>query len=505
MIRFMKKDPYAQLHALSKTAALLNSVHNLLGWDLETYMPKGAAEPRAHQIELIASLVHKAKTSSGFAKLLGRLIDLNSGEILALELAPEKKAALREWRKDYLKAVKLPNALIRKFAKLTSHAVGIWAEAKRTNQFSHFSPLLEKIVALSKKKADLLGYSEHPYDALLDLYEPGLTVATLSPLFERLKTFLIPLLKNIRETTKDGPSLKGPFPKQEQLNFAHFLLKKMGFKPSTSRLDESVHPFCTSIHIADTRMTTHVSEEDLLFSIFSVIHEGGHGLYNQGLPQEYWGSPLAESLSFGIDESQSRLWETIIGHSISFWTAFYPHLQKEFPQQLESLSLDQFYRMINRVGPSLIRIHADEVSYSLHIILRFEVEKKWMEGSLSVKELPNFWREKMREYFGIVPPTDSEGCLQDIHWAFGYIGYFPSYTLGNLYAAQFFEAFTKAHPQWEEAIKLGELDLLREWLKENIHRWGRQLSADELIVQVSQKKLTEEAYISYLKKKYLNV
>jgi carboxypeptidase Taq len=276
----------------------------------------------------------------------------------------------------------------------------------------------------------------------------------------------------------------------------------MGFHENNSRLDLSAHPFCSTLLPDDVRMTTRVNPDDPFFSIFAVLHEGGHGLYGLGRPKEQFGSPLADSLSLGIDESQSRWWETLIGQSYPFWQHFFPLLQAEFPEQFNGIHLEDFYRAINHVKPSFIRIESDEVTYNLHIIVRFEMEKALIEGSLKVKDIPDAWNEKMREYLGISPQFDGEGCLQDIHWSLGLFGYFPTYTLGNLYASQFFQPFEKTFPSWKERVSQGDLDFIREWLKENIHQYGRQYPAEELCRRVTAEALSEEPFIRYLHHKY---
>jgi carboxypeptidase Taq len=494
---------YDKLHTLSKTTAILNSIHGLLDWDQETYMPKEAIDIRSKQTELIASLAHRQKTSKSFAKALSALIDLESGEIIDSNLSPPQIAALRQWRKDYLRAIKLPNSFIKQFAKTTSNASHVWRSAKEHNDFKTFAPHLEKVVSLSRKKADILGFTQHPYDALLDLYEPDTKTAFLTPLFTKLKLSLTQLLKDI--------SAKTPFPedflyrhcpRHKQLNFAHLILHKMGFHLSSSRLDTSSHPFCTGLQPKDTRMTTRIHPENILFGIGAVLHEGGHGLYNMNLPPEHFGSPLGEQVSLGIDESQSRWWETLIGQSEPFWRHFFPLLQQEFPEQFNDLPFDDFYRALNGVKPGLIRVDADEVTYNLHVALRFEIEKGLIEGSLKVKEVPDIWNSHMRDSLGISPEFDGQGCLQDIHWSLGYIGYFPTYTLGNLYSAQFFEAFEKAHPRWQEHVAQGTLDFIRDWLKENIHKHGRRFTPTELCEKTTGKPLSQDPYLTYLTKKY---
>jgi carboxypeptidase Taq len=499
----MPASNYEKLHAFSKNISLMNAIHSLLDWDQETYMPKDAIHLRSEQIEIMASLVHKQRTSKAFVKLLSSLIDLKTGEVTDSNLSSPQIAALREWRKDYLRSSKLPNAFVKQFAKTTSAACHVWQTAKEHNDFKAFAPYLEKVVSLSRKKADILGYTEHPYDALLDLYEPGMKTSFLIPLFSKLKLSLTTLLKEISVC----PAFPADFlyrhcPRHKQLEIAHKILHKMGFHASTSRLDTSSHPFCTGMQPKDTRMTTKVHPENILFNIGAVMHEGGHGLYNMNLPVEHYGSPLGEQISLGIDESQSRLWETLIGQSLPFWQSFFPTLQAELPEQFANVQLEEFYAAMNQVKPSLIRIDSDEVSYNLHIIVRFEIEKGLIEGTVKVKEIPELWNSKMREYLGISPEFDGQGCLQDIHWSLGFIGYFPTYTLGNLYSVQFFEAFEKAHPNWKEHVAKGSLDFLRDWLKENIHRHGRQFTSDELCQRVTGKPLSQDPYVNYLTSKY---
>ncbi len=499
----MPVSPYNKLHALSKNMTLMNSIHTLLDWDQETYMPKEAISLRSQQIEIMASLVHRQRTSKGFAKALSALIDINTGEVVDSSLTAPQVAALREWRKDYVRAIKLPNAFVKQFAKTTSAASHAWVLAREHNDFKAFAPHLEKVVQLSRKKADILGFTEHPYDALLDLYEPEMKTSFLTPLFSKLKLSLTQLLKDISVK----PAFSEDFlyrhcPRHNQLEFAHKILHKMGFSTATSRLDTSNHPFCSGMQPKDTRMTTRVHPDNIMSNIGAVLHEGGHGLYNMNLPMEQFGSPLGEQVSLGIDESQSRWWETLIGQSYSFWQAFFPLLQKEFPEQFGGVVLDDFYHAINSVKPGFIRIDADEVTYNLHIVVRFEIEKALIEGTLKVKEIPDAWNSKMREYLGISPEFAAQGCLQDIHWSLGYIGYFPTYTLGNLYSVQFFEVFEKAHPNWKEHVAAGALDFVRDWLKENIHQYGRQFSPGELCERVTGKSLSQEPYINYLTKKY---
>jgi carboxypeptidase Taq len=501
-----KKDSYTQLHDIAKTGSLLSSVQMLLDWDQETYMPHEAIELRAQQQEYLASLIHKEKTGAKFSKALSKLIDLESGKIKDASLSAKQQAAVKEWRRDYLQVVKLPTAFVKKMSKATSTGSHIWMLAKEKNDFAAFRPALENIVSLTRKKADLLGYKNHPYDALLDTFEPETTTAQITTLFSHLKELLKELLKKIMEQPPvEERFLYLNYPADKQLHFVGRLLKPMGFDSSFSRLDQSAHPMCMGIHPTDTRMTTRVHPNKLMMNIFSVIHEGGHGLYHHGLPKEHFGTPLGEPISYGIDESQSRIWETIIGRSSAFWIHFYPLLQQEFPENLTPVSLHDFYNAINSVKPSFIRTDADEVTYNLHIIVRFELEKALLEGALQVKDLPEAWNAKMEEYLGIKPTTVSEGCMQDIHWSIGAIGYFPTYTLGNLYAAQFFEAFSRLHPDWNQKVASGDFSELRAFLYENIHRFGREYTAAELVQKVTGKPLSEKPFIAYLETKYRDI
>jgi carboxypeptidase Taq len=371
---------------------------------------------------------------------------------------------------------------------------------------SDFAPHLKKIVTLCRKKASLLSYEKHPYDALLDLYEPGMTSSYLDPLFERLKPSLTHLLQRIKDKGIQRPELSiHEFPAAKQMHFGKFLLKSLGFSEEMSRLDLSSHPFCNALCPSDVRMTTRIIPNNPLSSIFSVIHEAGHGIYEAQLEEKYFGTPLGSSISLGLHESQSRLWETIFGKSYPFWEHFYPFLQKEFPDQLTALSLDDFFCNINHVTPSLIRTESDEVTYCLHVILRYELEKGLIEGSIEVEDLPNLWNDKMRQYLGVSPSCDAEGCLQDIHWSMGGLGYFPTYALGNLYAAQFFECFAKCHPNWAEQIKHGNLEFIKEWLKEHLHKHGRRYTPHEIVQKITGRPLEEKPYINYLESKFKKI
>lgn len=500
-----QKD-FEHLFELSNTICSFSSIAQLLSWDQETYMPKGGGEARSHQLAALASHIHKEKTSLKFKNALAKLISLKTGKVKAQKLSTAQKIALREWRKDFIKDTKIPNSFVKNFSKLTSQATMVWIDAKKNNSFKDFEPYLEKIFEMSREKAKILGYKDHPYDALLNDFEPGMTSAKISQIFSKLKKKLVSLLKKVQDKKQiDNAFLKKPFLKEKQIEFGNVILNGLKIEKEHARLDESAHPFTISLHPTDTRFTTWILEFGVMSNIMSILHEAGHAFYEMGLPVEYWGTPLCEATSLGIHESQSRWWETIIGRSMDFWHHFYSLLQRTYVEEFKDVSLKRFYKAINVVEPSFIRVESDEMTYCLHIILRFEMEKELLKGTLKVKDIPDVWNEKMKDLFGITPPDDRLGCLQDIHWAAGLVGYFPTYALGNLYAAQFFQVFEKEHPHWAKRVQKGDLPFIREWLKENIHSKGRMFSSEELCKNITKKALSEDAYIKYLTEKYSEI
>lgn len=485
---------FDKVWAHSKRIALFENIAHLVEWDQETYMPKGAAQARAEQIELLASVAHKEKNDPTFIENVHKL---------GKGLEPWQKAAVREWKEEIRKAQALPNDFVKAFAKLTSEALIAWQEARREDNFTKFAPFLKKIVEMNRKQADYLGYEESPYDALMDLYEPGLKVSMIQPLFYKLGPELRAILEKTQEHPQiDNSCLKHKVSDERQLDFGNKILKSMGYDLNHGRLDLSTHPFSTSMHPTDNRVTTRINPDSIFDSLSAVLHEGGHGLYEMGLNPDYFGTPVGESRSLGIHESQSRFWETLVGQSYPFWQHFYPLLQKAYKI---SGSLDSFYRAINRVSPSFIRVESDEVTYGLHVILRFELEKALIEGEMEAEEIPEAWNHMMETLLGITPPTDRQGCLQDIHWSMGAFGYFPTYALGSIYAAQFFEAFVKVYPNWEKHVAKGELLFIRDWQKEHIHKWGKMFSTEELVKNVTGKSITTKPYLTYLEKKYASI
>ncbi|MCP9443406.1 MAG: carboxypeptidase M32 [Nitrospira sp.] len=485
----------------------INSAASVLSWDQETYMPAGGGRARAEQIAVLQGLAHQKLVSADIERLLSQWIDPSTGQAIDQpgdQWDEPSRSLLREVWRDFSRAKKLPSEFVVTLARECSLAQQVWAQARAQNRFGLFLPNLGTVLSLKREEAGYLGYTYSPYDALLDLYEPGSTIAMLEPLFATLKERLIPLLRQIvqRPIHIDDDFLRQPYDSARQLEFGKLVLTAMGFDFDRGRLDLSAHPFTTSFHPTDVRLTTRVDERDLPSCLFSCIHEGGHGLYDQGLDPQYYGTPLGDSVSLGIHESQSRLWENCVGRSRSFWQFFYPMLQQTFPDQLKDVNMDRFYAAINCVRPSFIRVEADELTYNLHIMLRFEIERDLIEGKTHPEDLPAIWNHKMQEYLGIVPPTDAEGVLQDIHWSLGSFGYFPTYTLGNLYAVQFYEQAKLEIPHLEEEIAQGQLISLRRWLEQKIHRWGRMFTPDHLARRVTGSSINPEPFLSYVEKKY---
>lgn len=498
-----QQKQYDKLHAISRSARTLEGISSLLDWDHETYMPADATNIRGDQLKEMAGLIHQKKTSRQFVNALGKLIDIDSGHVIAQQLPDQKKAALREWRRDYMIAKALPKRFVGDFAKLTSQAISVWRYAKTNDAFKQFAPYLEKIVNMARRKADYLKYKEHPYDALLDLYEPHLTTNEVAALFGNLRQSISPLLKRILAAKQlDNSFLFGEFPQEQQLQFGHQILKTMHYDLAKGRLDLSAHPFSSAAHPTDSRITTRIHPTSLMSNIFAVIHEAGHALYEMGLPVEEYGTPLGDARSLGVHESQSRFWETLIGHSKPFWKHFLPLLQQQFNGKLDHVTLETFHKAINRVSPSLIRIEADETTYPFHVILRFELERSLIEGSLKVRQLPEAWNAKMQELLHVAPKTNKEGCLQDIHWSMGAFGYFPTYALGTMYAAHLFTAFAKKHPDWEQRVANGELGFIKEWLSHAVYQHGKRYSSKELMEKATGKPFTADAFVEYLTKKY---
>ena len=484
--------------------AQLRRVAALLSWDQETYMPSGSAAARADQISLILSMSHARFTGPDFRRSLGQLVDLSTGEVEGDDLAPEEVRLLQMTWRDWRRATVLPVEFVGELAHLTSATEQVWQTARPKNDYTSFAPYLRKIIDMKRQEADYLGYEDQPYDALIENYESGMTTAQLNVIFDTLRPALVDLVQRLENAGVPDRReiLKRGYPEALQWEFGLVVLKDMGYDMTRGRQDLSAHPFTTDFHPTDVRITTRLNRDDLAMGLFSTIHEGGHALYEQALNEYWFGTPLCEPVSMGIHESQSRLWENYVAHSLPFWHHYYPLLQKNFPDQLGDIALEDFYAAINTVTPSPIRVEADEVTYSLHIMLRFEIEQAMINDSVDVNDLPAIWNEKMESYLGITPQNDTEGILQDIHWCMGAVGYFPSYVLGNLYGRQFYEAAVAQIDDLEDGIAQGDLKPLREWLRTNIHQIGRGKTAAELVSELTGNSLSAKPFIRYLETKY---
>lgn len=490
---------YQSLLTELREIALLGSINSVLGWDERTQLPPKGTEHRANQSSLLARMVHEGFTSPRIDELLHQV------ESSPLASDPQSDAAVnvRETRRSYDRARKLPSSLVEEMTRVAVLAQQVWGEAKQKSDYAMFEPWLVRTLDLKRQEARCVGYTADMYDALLDEFEPGETAANLRKIFEQLRTALVILIGKIVDSGRKAPLeiLERDYPPEAQQKLARAAAEAVGFDFQAGRLDVSLHPFCTGLGPGDTRMTTRYDPRYFGDAFFGVLHETGHGLYDQGLPAEHYGTPLADAISLGIHESQSRMWENLVGRGRPFWRYFLPMLRQTFPQQLRDVTDDQWYFAINDIRPSLIRTEADEATYNLHVLLRFEIEQALLNDELKPADLPEAWNQKMRRYLGVVPPDDARGCLQDIHWSGGAIGYFPTYTLGNLYAAQFFEQATRDIPGLDDAFARGDFAGLLAWLRENIHRHGKRYRAAELVQRVTGQELSSEPLMRHLKRK----
>lgn len=478
----------------------LSSTLSMLHWDTQVNMPKMGAATRATTVAYLAGLLHERVLSLDNDRVLSSL----KQQLDAGQLTDYQAAVVRETWREFAKAQKLPIEFVKRLAALTVEAHSVWAEARSQANFQLFLPYLERIVDLKRQEAELVGYPDSPYDVHIDNFEPGMTTKEIDIILAELKEFLIPFIKKISQSpVRLTPKiLHGRFPLEQQMACCCDIAEKIGYNFSCGRVDTSTHPFCTMINPQDVRVTVRFNDRDLFYALDTITHEVGHALYNQGVAPEHFGTPLAEFISYGIHESQSRLWEIVIGKGKPFWRYYYRRLKKLFPQPFGTLGFDQFYQALNYVKPSLIRTEADEVTYNLHIIMRFEIEKGLIEGTILPKDLPEVWNQKVKDYLGIRVPNDALGVLQDVHWSSGCFGYFPSYALGNLYAIQFYKAAERDLPGLEAALAAGHFQELREWLRRNIHMHGKRYGADELVRHLTGEPLNSSHFITYLKNKY---
>jgi carboxypeptidase Taq len=495
----MTKD-YQEFLKLIKEIYSLQSSQSLLGWDQETMMPPKGGEGRASSLALLSRLIQEKYCSEKLGGLIEKLVEEKS-------LSDEERVNVREIKRDRDKLLKVPPELTEEIARTTSLAQQTWTKARPKSDTELFNPWLKQVFDLHRQLAECLGYQESAYDALLDQYEPGALASEISRILMGLKENFLPLLQKITHSSavprKD--ILKQPFPIPEQRRLSSMVLKDMTFNSEAGRLDESAHPFTEGMWPGDVRLTTRYAEKDVLSSLFGTIHEGGHGLYEQGFLPKHYGTPMAEAVSLGIHESQSRLWENLIGRGKPFWRYYYPKFKKIFPEQVKSTSLSEFYLAVNYVEPSLIRVEADEVTYNLHIILRFEIEKALFDGEIKVHEIEAVWNEKMKHLLGIVPETARDGYLQDVHWSAGLIGYFPTYSLGNIYSAQLYHKLKLDLPELEENIERGDFHSLKEWLRDHIYSHGRRFCPAKLMELATGEPPGEMRFIDYLTDKYTDL
>lgn len=481
---------------------LLVTTDEVLSWDLNVNLPIKASNGRSRQTALLTELITDRWLEGEFRS--------------SFELAKDKASSLNELEKAVLRNLeregslywKVPKDIIVEKAKTTSQAFMVWQQAKKKDQYLDFLPYLKKIIHLNQIIAEHLGFDDNPYDALLNLHEPELTGKFCREVFQKLQPKLTSLLRRVKKglsksKREDLTSGRYNYPKQDQEQLAKYILKKMDYNFEAGRMDVSPHPFTTSLGHFDVRITTRYQETDFRDSLSSAIHEGGHALYEQGINPDFEESPLT-NISLGIHESQSRFWENQVGKSIEFLEFFTPIFQAFYQDQLATVGSETLIRLFNRVEPGFIRVEADEVTYNLHIILRFEIENALINNKLKAEDVPEFWRVKMKKYLGVVPKTDREGCLQDVHWSYGAFGYFPTYTLGNLYAAQF-TAKMKKELKFEELLRKGELGTILSWLRTNIHQYGSLYWPKELVKRVTGEELTPDYFLEYLEDKYVKL
>lgn len=495
----MSSSPFSALRTHLAKIEDLKAAAAVLSWDQETYMPPGGAEARAQQLSTLQSMAHEQFVSDETGELLDQAADaLETDDPL-----DDNASLVRVTRRDYERARRVPSSLVAELSKATSRAKEAWKTARTEDDFAIFAPHLERLVNLSVEKAEAIGYEEEPYDALLEEYEPGRTTAEVASLFDDLREELVPFVDAIAEAPQiDDAILHRSYPQPAQKSFVEGVIDELGYDFDRGRQDVSAHPFTTSFAVDDVRLTTRYDESNVASAFFSTIHEAGHGMYEQGIDSALERTPLADGASLSIHESQARLWENHVGRSRSFWTHYFPFLQDAFPDALEDTDVETFYRAINKVEPSLIRVEADEVTYNLHVMLRFELERGLIAGTIDVNELPDRWDEAMENFLGVVPDTDANGVLQDVHWSLGAFGYFPTYTLGTLTAAQLMETIRQDLPDLDRHLEDGHSDALLDWLRTHIHQHGRKLKAPDLLTHATGEPLSTDAWLRYVRNKF---
>jgi len=477
----------------------LNGIMATLHWDQEVMMPAGAADSRAHQLATLSGLIHDKTTDQKLGELLNLLQKEEPSAFNAVE-----GCNIREARRDFDMQTRVPKKLVQEITELSSRGHHIWARARKENRFADFVPTLKRFIELKKEWAQHVFPDKSAYDANIDNYERGTTMAEITPIFEKLKAQLIPLINAIQSKNQqpDTAFMEGKFPIARQESLGRQISQDMGFSFDRGRMDVSVHPFCGGAHATDVRITTRYRDDNFIESLFAVIHETGHGLYEQGRMEEARDLPASEASTMGIHESQSLFWERMIAQSRGFCSHYLDTFRCVFPESFNNVTVDALYAAINVSQPSFIRVEADEVTYPMHVILRYEIEKGLFDGSIAVENLPQIWNDKMVNYLGVRPPTDTLGVLQDVHWSGGMFGYFPSYTLGAMYACQFYNTMCRELPDTEENIAKGNFVPIKNWLNEKIHRQGKLYTPAELVQRVTGEALNPDYFIQYLQNKY---
>ncbi len=493
-------DPLLPLRTRLGEISDLNKTVALLNWDQQTYMPPGAVGARSHQLATLSRMAHAMLCDAETE----RLLDLATPIVEQTPYDSDDASLVRVTRRDYERACRLPADFVAEFSRARSMARAAWNEARKQSDFALFQPHLEQMVALVRRQAGYLGYADHPYDALLDLYEPGMRTAEVRTLFAELRAGLAPLVSAVaaRADAVDNTLLRRDYDERTQIKVGEQIIAAIGFDFEYGRQDFSAHPFCASFAPTDVRLTTRVARDYLNQALFGTLHEMGHGLYEQGVSLALARTPLAGGASLGMHESQSRMWENLVGRSRVFWRHFFPLLQETFPAQLAHADAEQFYRAVNRSEPSLIRVEADELTYNFHIMLRFELELALLEGTLPIGDLPAAWNARMEQYLGITPPNDAQGVLQDVHWSGGMIGYFPTYTLGNVISAQLFERARADLPDLDAQFAAGSFGGLLGWLRERLHAHGRKFTPNELLQRIVGGGVAAGPYLEYLRQKF---
>ena len=489
--------PLQQLQERLGKITDLERISRLLSWDQQTMMPPAASDHRADHLATLRRAAHELLIADETGRLLDELRPLE----VSLEPDSDDAALIRLTRRDYEKAVRVPTDLRAAMAHAAAQARPAWVKAKAESNFEVFLPALERNFELRQRYVACFEEVQEPYDILLDDFEPYTTTAEVREIFAEVKAGLVPLIAELRDVELDDSFLRGDFPVERQRRVTNDVVELFGFRPGTWRLDPTEHPFASGTGVDDVRITTHYDPETIN-SLFSTMHEYGHGLYSHQLPRELERLPTGNGCSLGIHESQSRLWENLVGRSPRFWRFFYPRLQETFPEQLAAVEIEQFVAGINVVKPSLIRIKADEVTYGMHIILRFELEQDLVNGRVELRDLPRVWNERMHDSLGVEVPDDAHGVLQDTHWASGLIGYFPTYLLGSVMSVQIWDQVVEDVPDLEDQVERGEFGALRDWLGEHVHAYGRKFSPQETLERATGSRIDAKPYLAYLRAKY---